>query len=142
MGSIRKELDKEIREKKKSMPRGGIAKKRPRRILTPYDLNPKSPEYRHGKVRVSYLPKCANPTCGEYFTKTDPRQIYCSRKCMEAVRMRNKRKRRIQRGVCSHCGGPMTGELKPDILYPRRPPRYCKKCQAYWRKLYKDKKII
>jgi hypothetical protein len=37
---IESEIRKDIREKKKSLPRGGVAKKKPRSIITPYDLNP------------------------------------------------------------------------------------------------------
>lgn len=133
------EFNKDVQEKKKSLPRsgGGVAKKKPRGIITPYDLNPHRQEYKPGKINIYYLPKCE--ACGKPFEKEDSRQIYCSPKCRERVRMRKKRERRIAKGVCSHCGKPMVGTLKPDIIYLRRPPKYCKECQTYWRKKYAEK---
>lgn len=129
---------KEIREKKRSSPRGGISKKKPKSIITPYDLNPNRREYKPSEVRVSYLPRCIE--CGRPFIKEDPRQKYCTPKCRERVRMRRKKERRIAKGVCAHCGKPMTGGLKPKIIYARRPPKYCRECQMYWQERYREKK--
>ncbi len=129
---------KDIREKKKSLPRGGVAKKKPRSIITPYDLNPNRREYKPGEVHISYLPRCR--ACGKPFRKEDPKQIYCSPECRERVRTRKKKEWRIVKGVCSYCGKPMVGDLKPKVIYARRPPKYCRECQMYWQRKYIRKK--
>jgi predicted nucleic acid-binding Zn ribbon protein len=135
---IEAEFRKDIREKKKSLPRGGVVKNKPRGIITPYDINPNRPEYKPGKVHIFYFPKCK--VCGKPFIKKDPRQIYCGPKCREKIRMRKKRERRVAKGICSHCGKPMTGNLKPRVIYSRRPPKYCRECLIYWQSRYKRKK--
>ena len=50
---IESEFRKDIREKNKSRPHGGVAEKRPRSIIMPYDINPDRPKYKPGKVHIS-----------------------------------------------------------------------------------------
>jgi len=104
MDSIKKVFYEDIKQKSKARPRQAVAKKKPKKIIMPFELNKEDAAYRPGEVFISQLPKC--PTCGEYFEKTDPKQKYCSHRCMETMRMRNKRLRRINKGLCSHTDEP------------------------------------
>jgi hypothetical protein len=67
MDDIQFILQEDSREKKRCCPRQTIAKKKPKCIITPYDLNRKDVSYRPGKLISYQLPKC--PKCKRYFIK-------------------------------------------------------------------------
>lgn len=136
---IKRIFTDDVREKRKARPKAAIAKKKPKVVITPYDLNKKDRAYRPGPVRISVLPRCAG--CNGFFEKQSPRQKYCSVRCRERVRKRAQRHRRLERGLCTHCGRPFDNGNNALIIYPKRPARYCRTCQEYWQKRYKRLRI-
>lgn len=88
------------------------------------------------KVRICKAPDCNNivvprPTPGK------PRE-YCSDRCRDRVKMRNRYKKRLKSGLCPQCGGEMDYPISPHKN--KTSPKYCSKCQEYYRKRYQEKK--
>jgi predicted amidophosphoribosyltransferase len=67
-------FNEDIREKKMNRPHQSIAKKKPKSVITPYDLNKKDIMYRPGKTVCYQLPQC--PKCHRHF-KTAIGRMYC-----------------------------------------------------------------
>lgn len=92
MNSIKKIFFEDVKQKSKMRPRLIMAKKRPKKIIMPYELNKDDEAYQPGEVHVSKLPRC--PVCKKFFEKKDSQQKYCSCECAMKMRIREFREQR------------------------------------------------
>ncbi|MEW6183906.1 MAG: hypothetical protein AB1500_12175 [Bacillota bacterium] len=86
-----------------------------------------------GKIKDN--PFCLE--CGEKFTKSHPRQDFCSKRCRETYKKRLMRQRRREAGCCPQCGKPMPEGAKGTY---KEKLTYCPECAEYWKRRYEKKK--
>jgi CRISPR-associated endonuclease Cas1 len=88
-----------------------------------------------GKIKDN--PFCLE--CGEKFTRTHPRQNFCSKRCRETYKKRLMRQRRREAGCCPQCGKPMPEGAKGTY---KEKLTYCSDCAEYWKRRYERRKVF
>lgn len=73
--------------------------------------------------------------CGVSFAPYNSRHKFCSSKCQARFKMRRRRLRRQERGLCPQCGGPMDYpvRIRPDRSGKQK-ISYCSRCREKWRR--------
>lgn len=75
--------------------------------------------------------------CGDEFSPTRGRDLYCGSTCRWRAAKRRRRERLRKAGLCPQCGAempaPAAGERKETISY-------CEMCQRYFKRVYREKK--